>query len=375
MDDLVTWLLARLDEDERVAREASGDTWVVGTSKGYRPGDVYAIAHDGTPARIAQGTACGPDISAEQSSAHIARHDPARVLAEVEAKRRLLDLYVTHSGEEYPNFDGGYQCGLEDARSNSSLSRTPASPGTDPSGRRMDTEPTHACCVCPQLRPNVPVRLYERAQCCEGCRARLRSLLAELLETYAQVEVERGSTAGSKVSGSRTPPLPLHVTALDLTMPAHPAAVHDTNGDQIGYPSVASVLDSWARDWQTYRTEMLPPPTVSSLVGWLSVRLEWACDHHPAVDDFADELRNLVSVVRSAAGLTRPKAEVKWGIPCRDCEQVTLYRWPGSDYIECGNCPVLMTRTEYDRWCQLISAPEWRPWVEAVVAPQRRDVA
>jgi hypothetical protein len=135
------------------------------------------------------------------------------------------------------------------------------------------------------------------------------------------------------------------------------------------------VLDSWARDWQTYRWETLPEPAVSSLTRWLSDRLEWACDQHPAVDDFADELRALVSRVRSAAGLTRPRAEVKWGIPCRDCEQVALYRWPGSDYIECGNCPVLMTGAEYDRWTQLISAPEWRPWVEAVVAPQRKDVA
>ena len=93
-NELLDFLRAQLDEDERVAQEASGDAWVTGASAGYeysRPGDVYAIAHDGTPARIAQGTRCGPDISAEQSSEHIARHDPARVLAEVEAKQRILD--------------------------------------------------------------------------------------------------------------------------------------------------------------------------------------------------------------------------------------------------------------------------------------------
>lgn len=93
MSDLVTWLSAQLDEDEQVARAASGDNWVRGFSMGYafsQEGDVYAIAPDGTPARIAQGTRCGPDISAEQSSEHIARHNPARVLAEVEAKRRIL---------------------------------------------------------------------------------------------------------------------------------------------------------------------------------------------------------------------------------------------------------------------------------------------
>jgi hypothetical protein len=96
-DDLVTWLRAQLDDDERVAQEASGDARVTGASRGYkysRPGDIYAISHKGTPARIAQGTRCGPDISAEQSSDHIARHDPARVLAEVAAKRAIIDEHA-----------------------------------------------------------------------------------------------------------------------------------------------------------------------------------------------------------------------------------------------------------------------------------------
>jgi hypothetical protein len=251
---------------------------------------------------------------------------------------------------------------------------------------------------------------------CQGCRSRLRSMLAELVENYAQVELVKGSNGGAKVSGSRTPPLPLAVTGLDLTLPPHggvqddlvklyeavevevtvwqrpvlpttakeyptgPMTVRQTrrardangwlaygpSGDQVGDPSVASVLDSWARDWQTYAWALLPSPTVSSLTQWLTERLEWACDSHPAVDDFAAELRELTSRVRSAAGLTRPRAELKLGVPCRECEKVTLYRWPGSDYVECGSCTVLMTPDEYLRWTQLISAPEWRTWVEEV---------
>jgi len=268
----------------------------------------------------------------------------------------------------------------------------------------------HSCVVCAQLRPGEP-RIYDRPSCCEGCRSRLRSMLAELLEAYSQLELVKGSTAGAKVSGSRTPPLPLAVTALDLTMPARPDGVSEATrlvpqyetvpvevevwvpaspdaeyrtetvvmnqrqptgskgptGDQVGHPGVASVLDSWARDWQTYRPGLLPAPDVSSLTGWLTQRLEWACDQHPAVDDFAAELRSLVGVVRSAAGMTRPKAEVKFGVPCRDCEKVTLFRWPGSDYVECGSCPVLMTPEEYQNWTHLISAPEWHSWVEEAV--------
>lgn len=95
-DDLVTWCRAQLDEEERVAREAGGDAWATGASMAYKyshPGDIYNIAPNGVAKRIAQGIACGPDISPEQTSEHIARHNPACVLAEVEAKRRILDLY------------------------------------------------------------------------------------------------------------------------------------------------------------------------------------------------------------------------------------------------------------------------------------------
>lgn len=248
---------------------------------------------------------------------------------------------------------------------------------------------------------------------CQGCRSRLRSLLSELLDAYTQVELVKGSGGGTKVSGSRTPPLPLSVGGLDLTMPAKGTVEDDLvklyetvevevlvwrparpdveyatdtvvmrqtrrarrngwlaygpSGDQVGEPSVASVLDSWARDWQTYNWVTLPPASVSSLTQWLTERLEWACDHHPAIDDFADELRSITGATRAAAGLTRPTAEVKLGVPCRECEKLTLFRWPGSDYVECGSCTVLLTPDEYARWTQLISAPEWRGWVKAII--------
>lgn len=103
MDALIAWLRAQFDEDERVALAASGDPWVVGVTEGYpysHPGDVYAVAPGGTAARIAQGTRCGPDISAEQTSAHIARHDPARVLREVEARRWMLAEIVSELADD-----------------------------------------------------------------------------------------------------------------------------------------------------------------------------------------------------------------------------------------------------------------------------------
>ena len=67
MTDLLAFLTARLDEDEAAAKAAWGVEWdwrYVAQPFGERP----SIAH----------------------TVHIARHDPARVLREVEAKRAIL---------------------------------------------------------------------------------------------------------------------------------------------------------------------------------------------------------------------------------------------------------------------------------------------
>lgn len=70
MDDLVQWLRAQLDEDERIARACPGN--------GEWSAEDIAVY--------------GPDLSVEVR-AHMAEHDPRRVLAEVDAKRRIIDLH------------------------------------------------------------------------------------------------------------------------------------------------------------------------------------------------------------------------------------------------------------------------------------------
>lgn len=77
-EDLVTWLRAHLDEDERVANAAGGCDW-------------------------------SNIIADRDENIHIARHDPARVLAEVEAKRRILEAveryFDPHPGQPCTNLD------------------------------------------------------------------------------------------------------------------------------------------------------------------------------------------------------------------------------------------------------------------------------
>lgn len=79
-DDLAQFLRARLDEDEQ-AIEAP-ETWTeFDETQGTRRVDV-----DHSFERV---TAC----TRAWRGVHIARHDPARVLHEVEAKRRALNHY------------------------------------------------------------------------------------------------------------------------------------------------------------------------------------------------------------------------------------------------------------------------------------------
>lgn len=95
MTTIVEFLTARLDEDEAVARACGvgiRDTWhTIEWYDGQFDGrltvsvDVHGIA--GTPI-----TSRGALLRAD--GVHIARHDPARVLAEVKAKRAIVQAHA-----------------------------------------------------------------------------------------------------------------------------------------------------------------------------------------------------------------------------------------------------------------------------------------
>jgi hypothetical protein len=84
-DDLITWLRDQLDDDERVARAADSGRWLP-EDKGI----TFEYYADDFPDGEAQARLVA-DTRANQW--HIASWDPARVLAEVDAKRRILDEY------------------------------------------------------------------------------------------------------------------------------------------------------------------------------------------------------------------------------------------------------------------------------------------
>ncbi|MCT9092817.1 DUF6221 family protein [Streptomyces sp. ASQP_92] len=87
MDDLVQFLRDRLDEDAEAAGTATPGPWHADG------GSVYAT-HPTDEV-----------VSYTDSAEHIARHNPARVLADIEAKRQILDLHVAEPGQ-HPDFCG-----------------------------------------------------------------------------------------------------------------------------------------------------------------------------------------------------------------------------------------------------------------------------
>jgi hypothetical protein len=85
MTELVDFLKARLAEDEQAARDAPGlGRWEV---QGYHVYDPSTPKSLGPVASNAIGYA-----------RHIARHDPARVLREVERDRGIIDILAEDAG-------------------------------------------------------------------------------------------------------------------------------------------------------------------------------------------------------------------------------------------------------------------------------------
>jgi hypothetical protein len=89
---LAEFLLARIAEDEEVARSATRDS-SYGWSDNAFTQAVELAENEG---------------AVEEATAHIARHNPARVLAECEAKRRIVTRWEFAVGQA-SNADEGWE--------------------------------------------------------------------------------------------------------------------------------------------------------------------------------------------------------------------------------------------------------------------------
>ncbi|MGW4560091.1 DUF6221 family protein [Streptomyces sp. NPDC004365] len=101
MDDLVRWLGKQLDEDERIARAASLGPWVESGIGEYGWSVSFGRANAGVETEDSeQGRA---------DAEHIAEHDPARVLREIDVKRQLLVAHAPRKPNGRPNMEAHCQ--------------------------------------------------------------------------------------------------------------------------------------------------------------------------------------------------------------------------------------------------------------------------
>lgn len=104
MAEMIAWLHGVLDDEEKAARAATGDVWKHKPGKMWLPGEAFVgwdtakgeefVGHGDSPFRgCIAATGPASDREAMANADHIARHDPAAVLADVAAKRAIIADY------------------------------------------------------------------------------------------------------------------------------------------------------------------------------------------------------------------------------------------------------------------------------------------
>jgi len=138
MDELTAFLTARLDEDEAAAVAAAGDGTFGGRPHWSAAGTIVTDAGDPDWAVVD----LSPCIEDAALGVHIARHDPARALREVEFGRPVLVAYETRVrafGEGCPSATA--------ASSSTPRPSTAITRITGRSGRRMPAHCPHGTVI------------------------------------------------------------------------------------------------------------------------------------------------------------------------------------------------------------------------------------
>lgn len=176
---------------------------------------------------------------------------------------------------------------------------------------------------------------------------------------YLPSGASSSASRGGPVTGSKERRLPIDTDAVDLTGPARSAGTAVLDEDAVGHVSVASVLDFWVEDWRAWRGagERRPSATVPEIVRWLLDRLDDAMDSNPAIGEFYDAVRRLNGALKHQLGQV-DVPDYKRGISCPRCQSLTLVHHAGSDRIECGTCPALLSFIEYDSHVRALSAEQ-----------------
>ena len=216
-----------------------------------------------------------------------------------------------------------------------------------------------SCVTCPILRPAGRPRRPNRMACCDGCRERLATMLAELPGLFAgldeHLEPGRGG-AEIRPKGFESQP-PLSITALSLR--AQGSMLPATEGrplaqDQLGDVPPLERLWWWCEDWAQTLRHGTPPPNMEHVCGWLRRRLPWACDNHPAIDEFTTDLRAMSGAIRAITGGDRGEKVGRCPQTLTDGTRCNtqLFVDPYVDIIKCSRCSMEWRRRD-GQWLHL----------------------
>ena len=106
-NDLAAWLLEQITEDETAARAAH--SYLVEHAAAFYSEDDPPYGWQRSWEGF--GRSGWTEPSGQPISSHIARWNPAHVLAECDAKRRILARHAPKVGTEYGPFEGELICG------------------------------------------------------------------------------------------------------------------------------------------------------------------------------------------------------------------------------------------------------------------------
>lgn len=171
----------------------------------------------------------------------------------------------------------------------------------------------------------------------DTCRDDLDEQLAALPGLYDRLEevLEPGTGFGERVSGTRTPPLPVRLAPLALRGPG----------------GMITTLAAWENDWRIERslTPATRPNKSSALrecVKFLRTHLDWAVDSYGQIREFAEAVRIITANCQAATGETSdliyigqcPNTIADDGQTCGHALYVDPHASPAAETIQCPAC-------------------------------------
>ncbi|MFJ4799184.1 hypothetical protein [Kitasatospora purpeofusca] len=205
------------------------------------------------------------------------------------------------------------------------------------------------CCICHrELRTDEQDR-----QACRLCEATIGQHLADLPGLYRELDDHLAPAAGPRqytTGGPVEAPLPLHLEALSLQAAG----------------GIATVLVTWVADWCDHLGWTMPAMPARSraqlaeAAAFLRRNLPWAAEQHPAVDDFAAEVRQLHDAVQRITAPVEPPHIV--GRHPADPGAVEacgglLEMRPGGTTVRCTRCTAAWGPLEWLALRRAIEAP------------------